>query len=86
MGQLKMDIEKTSGEAGLKGKWQTGPVGHQWVVNATRYADKQKDYGRRWVPLSPASPEVFSMSIFNWPMRVSKSPALLITWADIAPL
>ncbi|XKU42999.1 TonB-dependent receptor [Pseudomonas [fluorescens] ATCC 17400] len=50
MGQLKMDIEKTSGEAGLKGKWQTGPIGHQWVVNATRYADKQKDYGRRWVP------------------------------------
>ena len=50
MGQLKMDIEKTSGEAGLRWQLQTGPVAHQWVVNATRYADKQKDYGRRSVP------------------------------------
>ena len=50
MGQLKMNIEKTSGEAGFKGQLQTGPVKHQWVLNTTRYADTQKDYGRRSVP------------------------------------
>lgn len=50
MGQLKQDLEKTSGELGLKGDFKTGPVSHNWSVNATHYGDKQKDYGRRSVP------------------------------------
>ena len=50
MGQLKMDLEKTSGEVGLKGNLQTGAIKHQWTLNATHYGDTQKDYGRRSVP------------------------------------
>ena len=50
MGQLKMELEKTSGEAGLKGNFQTAAIKHQWSINATHYGDTQKDYGRRQVP------------------------------------
>lgn len=50
MGQLKMELEKTSGEAGLKGNLQTAAIKHQWSINATHYGDTQKDYGRRQVP------------------------------------
>lgn len=50
MGQLKMDLEKTSGEVGLTGNFQTAAIKHHWTVNATHYGDTQKDYGRRWVP------------------------------------
>ena len=50
MGQLKMDLEKTSGEAGLTGSFNTASIGHRWTVNATHYGDTQKDYGRRQVP------------------------------------
>lgn len=50
MGQLKIDLEKTSGEAGFKGKMDTFGIGHQWSINATNYSDKEKDYGRRSVP------------------------------------
>ncbi|MES2007683.1 MAG: TonB-dependent receptor [Pseudomonadota bacterium] len=50
MGQLAFDIEKTSGEAGLKGKLQTGSVKHQWALNVTHYSDTERDYGRRSVP------------------------------------
>lgn len=50
MGQLKMELEKTSGEAGLKGHFQTAGIKHQWSVNATHYGDTQKDFGRRQVP------------------------------------
>jgi len=50
MGQLKMDLEKTSGEVGLKGNLHTGAIKHQWTLNATHYGDTQKDYGRRSVP------------------------------------
>ena len=50
MGQLKMELEKTSGEAGLKGNFQTVAIKHQWSINATHYGDTQKDYGRRQVP------------------------------------
>lgn len=50
MGQLSFDIEKTSGEVGVKGKFQTGSVKHQWALNATRYSDTERDYGRRSVP------------------------------------
>ncbi|NBF04690.1 TonB-dependent siderophore receptor [Pseudomonas sp. Fl5BN2] len=50
MGQLKIDLEKTSGETGLKGKLDTFGIGHQWSINATHYSDKEKDYGRRSVP------------------------------------
>ncbi|MGO2203017.1 TonB-dependent receptor [Pseudomonas helleri] len=50
MGQLKMELEKTSGEAGLKGNFRTAAIKHQWSINATHYGDTQKDYGRRQVP------------------------------------
>lgn len=50
MGQLKMELEKTSGEVGLKGNFQTAAIKHQWSINATHYGDTQKDYGRRQVP------------------------------------
>lgn len=50
MGQLKMDLEKTSGEMGVRGHLQTGAIKHQWTLNATHYGDTQKDYGRRNVP------------------------------------
>lgn len=50
MGQLNMEVDKTSGDAGLRGKLQTGAIKHQWVLNATYYSDDQHDYGRRSVP------------------------------------
>ncbi|MDR0278778.1 MAG: TonB-dependent siderophore receptor [Paucimonas sp.] len=50
MGQLKMKIEKTSAEVGLRGHFDTFGINHQWSVNATEYRDKQTDYGRRAVP------------------------------------
>ena len=50
MGQLAFEQKKQSAEIGLKGTWQTGAVKHQWTLNATHYAHKQDDYGRRSVP------------------------------------
>lgn len=50
MGQLKMELDKTAGEVGLKGHFDTAAVNHQWSLNATHYGDTQKDYGRRSVP------------------------------------
>ena len=50
MAQLKMDIRKTSAEAGVRGTLRTGGVKHQWVLNVTQYEDKQHDHGRRSVP------------------------------------
>ncbi|MEI6907709.1 TonB-dependent siderophore receptor, partial [Klebsiella pneumoniae] len=45
-----MHIKKTTGEAGVKGKLQTGGIKHQWVLNTTYYTDTERDYGRRSVP------------------------------------
>ena len=50
IGQLNMHIRKTTGEAGVKGKLQTGGIKHQWVLNTTYYTDTERDYGRRSVP------------------------------------
>lgn len=50
MGQLKFELEKTSGEVGLRGRFGTLGVQHQWSLNVTHYEDEQKDYGRRSVP------------------------------------
>ncbi|WP_371813884.1 TonB-dependent receptor [Diaphorobacter sp. HDW4A] len=50
MGQLAFDQKKQSAELGLKGKLQTGSIKHQWALNATHYAHKQNDFGRRSVP------------------------------------
>jgi len=50
MGQLGFTVRKVSGEVGLRGKFQTGDVKHQWALNATRYSDNQREYGRRSVP------------------------------------
>ncbi len=81
MGQLKMDIEKTSGEAGLRWQLQTGPVAHQWVVNATRYADKQKDYGRRSVPGATWVTNIYNP---NWGPKAAQSfPAVAHTESEL---
>ncbi len=50
IGQLAFDIKKQSGDAGLRGSFQTGSVGHQWAANVTHYQHTQNDYGRRSVP------------------------------------
>ena len=50
MGQLAFDVDKKSAEVGLKGRFETAGIRHQWAVNATRYAHDQHDYGRRTVP------------------------------------
>ncbi|MEN2387862.1 TonB-dependent siderophore receptor [Comamonas sp. A7-5] len=50
MGQLAFEQKKRSAEMGLKGRLQTGAIKHQWALNATHYAHKQDDYGRRSVP------------------------------------
>lgn len=50
MGQLRFNIKKTSGEAGVKGDFRTGGIGHKLVVNATLYSDEELDHGRRSVP------------------------------------
>ena len=42
MGQLAFDVEKRSGELGLKGKLDTGPVKHQWALNATHYSHAER--------------------------------------------
>ncbi len=50
IGQLAFDIKKQSGDAGLRGSFHTGSVGHQWAANVTHYQHTQNDYGRRSVP------------------------------------
>ncbi len=50
IGQLAFDIRKQSGDAGLRGSFRTGSVGHQWAANVTHYQHTQNDYGRRSVP------------------------------------
>ncbi len=50
IGQLAFDVEKKSSEIGVKGKFKTGSVGHQWALNATHYTDTVKEFGRRSVP------------------------------------
>ncbi|KAA5584600.1 TonB-dependent receptor, partial [Pseudomonas aeruginosa] len=47
IGQLTFNVDKKSADVGLKGKFNTGAVGHQWVVNATYYKHNQDDYGVR---------------------------------------
>ncbi len=50
IGQLAFDIKKQSADAGLRGSFQTGNVGHQWAANVTHYQHTQNDYGRHSVP------------------------------------
>ncbi|WP_329855860.1 TonB-dependent siderophore receptor [Stenotrophomonas muris] len=50
IGQLAFDIRKQSADAGLRGSFHTGSVGHQWAANVTHYQHTQNDYGRRSVP------------------------------------
>ncbi|WP_256080230.1 TonB-dependent siderophore receptor [Massilia sp. YIM B04103] len=50
IGQLGFDVEKKAADVGLKGKFRTGDIGHQWALNATHYQHHQDDYGRRSVP------------------------------------
>ncbi|HDS1818141.1 TPA: TonB-dependent siderophore receptor [Pseudomonas putida] len=47
MGQLQMEIHKTSAEVGLRGHFDTFAINHQWSLNATQYSDEKKDFGRR---------------------------------------
>ncbi len=50
IGQLAFEADKKSAEIGLRGKLQTDAVKHQWALNATRYSDTLKEFGRRSVP------------------------------------
>lgn len=50
IGQLAFDIRKQSADAGLRGSFHTGSIGHQWAANVTHYQHTQNDYGRRSVP------------------------------------
>lgn len=50
IGQLAFDIKKQSADAGLRGSFHTGSIGHQWAANVTHYQHTQNDYGRRSVP------------------------------------
>ncbi|MFC0821271.1 TonB-dependent receptor [Moraxella marmotae] len=45
IGQLQFDIEKKSGEVGLRGLFNMGPISHQWAINATKYEHDQHEYG-----------------------------------------
>lgn len=49
IGQLAFNIKKQSADAGLRGSFRTGAVGHQWAANVTHYQHTQNDYGRRSV-------------------------------------
>ncbi|OLS60212.1 TonB-dependent receptor [Pseudomonas putida] len=74
MGQLQMEIYKTSAEAGLRGHFDTFGINHQWSVNATQYSDTQKDFGRR------AAGSNWTTNIYNpvWGPKVSEA------WPQIA--
>lgn len=50
IGQLKTELRKTSGEAGLRGNFDSFGIGHQWSINATYYEDRHKEFGHRSVP------------------------------------
>ncbi|MBH1488049.1 TonB-dependent receptor [Stenotrophomonas geniculata] len=50
IGQLAFDIKKQSADAGLRGSFHTGSIGHQLAANVTHYQHTQNDYGRRSVP------------------------------------
>lgn len=50
IGQLAFEVDKKSGEAGLKGEIQTGGIGHQLAMNVTYYSDHVQEFGRRSVP------------------------------------
>ncbi|MFT3804426.1 MAG: TonB-dependent siderophore receptor [Burkholderiaceae bacterium] len=72
MGQLSFDIDKTSGEVGLRGRFETGSVRHRWALNATRYADTERDYGRRSVPGADWTTNLYNpvwgpAADFSWP-------------------
>nr|WP_314874190.1 TonB-dependent siderophore receptor [uncultured Pseudomonas sp.] len=59
MGQLKMQLEKKSAEAGVRATFDTFGIGHQLTVNATHYDDEQKDFGRRWVPGADVTTNIY---------------------------
>jgi iron complex outermembrane receptor protein len=47
LADLGFEMDKKSAEAGLKGKFNTAGVGHQWALNATYYTHTDKQFGRR---------------------------------------
>ncbi|MEB3766355.1 TonB-dependent siderophore receptor [Acinetobacter sp. MD2] len=47
--QLAFEAKKKSADVGLKGHFQTGEVGHQWVANVTYHHQNYEEYGRRAV-------------------------------------
>lgn len=47
--QLAFESDKKSADFGLKGKFNTGSVGHQWVANATYYKQDLEEFGLRSV-------------------------------------
>ncbi|MGE8547194.1 MAG: TonB-dependent siderophore receptor [Alcaligenes sp.] len=44
---LLFEVDKRSAEAGVRGRFQTGAIGHQWSLSATHYAHTDEQFGRR---------------------------------------
>ncbi|WP_347881630.1 TonB-dependent siderophore receptor [Pseudomonas sp. GD03858] len=74
MGQLQMEIHKTSAEVGLRGHFDTFGINHQWSVNATQYSETKKDFGRR------AAGSSWTTNIY----RPSWGPKVSEAWPQIA--
>ena len=47
LADLGFNLEKQSAEVGVKGKFRTVDVGHQWAANATYYHHTDQQFGRR---------------------------------------
>ncbi len=47
LADLGFKLEKQSAEAGVKGKFRTAGISHQWAANATYYHHTDQQFGRR---------------------------------------
>lgn len=45
--QLAFEVDKKSADVGVKGKFNTGSIGHQWVANATYHKQDLEEFGTR---------------------------------------
>ncbi|WP_445115291.1 TonB-dependent receptor [Acinetobacter sp. WZC-1] len=87
LGQLAFQVDKKSADAGFKGKFETGPVKHQWVANATYYNHEQDDYGYRSTPgFGPIITNIYDPNP-NWgPEPPFTSPFLYHTTLSISSI
>lgn len=45
--QLAFEVDKKSADVGIKGKFNTGSIGHQWVANTTYHKQDLEEFGTR---------------------------------------